>query len=62
MNLILYIIKTKQYEWLRLNPSKKSESMSKNEIEQATPEDIKKFLEGHDDEKYITSIETKPNR
>lgn len=57
MNLILYIIKTKQYEWLRLNPSKKSESMSKNEIEQATPEDIKKFLEGHDDEKYITSIE-----
>ena len=44
MNLILYIIKTKQYEWLRLNPSKKSESMSKNEIEQATPEDIKKFL------------------
>ena len=30
--------------------------MSK-EIKQATPEDIKKFLEGHDDEKYIVSIE-----
>jgi hypothetical protein len=57
MNLILSIIKIKQYEWLRLNPSKKSKSMSKKEIEQATPEDIKKFLEGHDDEKYITSIE-----
>ena len=31
--------------------------MSKKDIKQATPEDIKKFLEGHDDEKYITSIE-----
>jgi DNA polymerase elongation subunit (family B) len=31
--------------------------MSKKEIKQATPEDIKKFLEGHDDEKYIVSIE-----
>ena len=34
MNLILSIIKIKQYEWLRLNPSKKSKSMSKKEIEQ----------------------------
>lgn len=31
--------------------------MSKKEIKQATPEDIKLFLEGHDEEKYITSIE-----
>jgi DNA polymerase elongation subunit (family B) len=31
--------------------------MSKKEIKQASPEDIKKFLEGHDDEKYIVSIE-----
>jgi len=30
--------------------------MEKN-IKQATPEDIKTFLEGHDDEKYIVSIE-----
>ena len=28
-----------------------------SEILKATPEDIKKFLEGHDDEKYIVSIE-----
>jgi len=27
------------------------------EIKKATPEDIKKFLEGHDEEKYIVSIE-----
>jgi DNA polymerase elongation subunit (family B) len=31
--------------------------MSKKEIKQATPEDIKTFLEGHDDEKYIVAIE-----
>jgi len=31
--------------------------MSEKEIKQATPEDIKTFLEGRDDEKYITSIE-----
>ena len=31
--------------------------MNEGEIKQATPEDIKKFLEGHDDEKYIVSIE-----
>ena len=31
--------------------------MEEKEIKQATPEDIKKFLEGHDDEKYIVSIE-----
>lgn len=31
--------------------------MSKKEIKQANPEDIKKFLEGYDDEKYIVSIE-----
>jgi DNA polymerase elongation subunit (family B) len=31
--------------------------MSKKEIKQANPEDIKKFLEGHDDEKYIVSVE-----
>ena len=31
--------------------------MSKKEIKQATPEDIKTFLEGRDDEKYIVSIE-----
>jgi len=29
----------------------------KNAVKQATPEDIKKFLEGHDPEKYIVSIE-----
>jgi DNA polymerase elongation subunit (family B) len=28
-----------------------------SEIKKASPEDIKKFLEGHDDEKYIVSIE-----
>lgn len=28
------------------------------EIKKATPEDIKIYLEGHDDQKYITSIET----
>ena len=31
--------------------------MSKKEIIQATPEMIKNFLEGHDPEKYIVSIE-----
>ena len=31
--------------------------MSKDAIKQATPEDIKLFLEGHDPEKYIVSIE-----
>jgi len=31
--------------------------MSKQEIVQATPEMIKTFLEGHDPEKFITSIE-----
>lgn len=31
--------------------------MKKEEIKQATPEDIKLFLEGHDPEKYIVSIE-----
>ncbi len=31
--------------------------MEKKDIKKATPEDIKKFLEGHDDEKYIVSIE-----
>ena len=29
--------------------------MEKKDIKKATPEDIKKFLEGHDDEKYIVS-------
>ncbi len=32
-------------------------SKTKKIIKQATPEDIKEFLEGHDPEKYITSIE-----
>lgn len=31
--------------------------MSKKVINQATPEDIKKFLEGHDPEEYIVSVE-----
>jgi DNA polymerase elongation subunit (family B) len=31
--------------------------MSKKDIIQATPEQIKTFLEGHDDEKYIVSVE-----
>ena len=31
--------------------------MSRKDIKQATPEDIKVFLEGRDPEKYITSIE-----
>jgi len=35
--------------------------MSKQEIVQATPEMIKTFLEGHDPEKFITSIELNQN-
>ena len=31
--------------------------MSKKQIQQATPEDIKVFLEGHDSEKYIVAVE-----
>jgi uncharacterized protein YprB with RNaseH-like and TPR domain len=31
--------------------------MSKKQIQQATPEDIKVFLEGHDTEKYIVAVE-----
>jgi hypothetical protein len=31
--------------------------MSKKEIQQAAPEDIKLFLEGHDSEKYIVAVE-----
>ncbi len=31
-------------------------------IKKATPVDIKKFLEGHDDEKYIVSIELDQTR
>ena len=36
--------------------------MSEKEIKRATPEDIKKFLEGRDDEKYIVSIELDQTR
>jgi len=32
-------------------------NMSKKQIKKATPKDIKMFLEGHDDEKYITCVE-----
>ena len=38
-------------------PSQNPKNMSENTINQATPEDIKTFLEGHDPEKYIVSIE-----
>ena len=31
--------------------------MSKKQTQQATPEDIKVFLEGHDPEKYIVNVE-----
>ena len=31
--------------------------MKKKEIQKATPEDIRLFLEGKDDEKYITGVE-----
>jgi hypothetical protein len=34
----------------------------KEEIKQATPEDIKLFLEGHDPEKYIVQIELDQNK
>ena len=49
-------IKVINCEWLKINPYQKSKYMNE-EIKKATPEDIKKFLEGHDEEKYIVSIE-----